>query len=238
VIIRRLASSQQLITQPAHAALAERIMRQWQPGHFPDSPRKASILNAIEHHDIGWSDIDETLVVDETTGRLLDFMEVSDAVKRDTSSRGIERLSLDPYGAALVAQHRLHVYRRYAGNPEWDGFFAEVAAARDKYFRSAGGVSLDELLRDYTFVRAGDLASLAFCNNWPDTADDGCGYSMRLEGASLFIVPDPFDGRTIEIAIEAREIDTRSFASAEHARRVVAAAPIVTLKGLVKGRRG
>ena len=235
MIIRRFASSQQLITQPDHAALAERIMRQWQPGIFPDSPRKASILNAIEHHDSGWADIDETLVVDVTTGRLLDFMEVSDALKRDTSSRGIEHLSLDPYAAALVAQHRLHVYRRYAGHPEWSGFFTDVTAARDTYLRAAGAVSLDELLRDYTFVRAGDLASLAFCNNWPDTADDGCGYSMRLEGSSLSIVPDPFGGRTIEIAIDAREIGTQSFASAADARRVVAAAPVVTLKGVVRG---
>ena len=118
VIIRRFASSQQLITQPAHAALAERIMKEWQPGHFPDSPRKDSILNAIEQHDCGWSDIDETLVVDETTGRLLDFMEVSDALKRDTSSRGIERLSLRPVrgrsgGAAPAA--RLSPLRRPPG---------------------------------------------------------------------------------------------------------------------------
>ena len=122
-------------------------------------------------------------------------------------------------------------------HPEWSGFFADVTSARKTYLRAAGGVSLDELLRDYTFVRAGDLASLAFCNNWPETADDGCGYSMRLEGASLCFVPDPFDGRTIEIAIEAREIDTQSFASAADAIRVVAAAPIVTVKGLVRGRR-
>jgi Protein of unknown function (DUF3891) len=238
VIIRRFASSQQLITQPAHAALAERIMRQWQPGHFPDSLRKASILNAIEHHDSGWSEIDEALVVDETTGQLLDFIEVPDSLKRDSSSRGIERLALDPYAAALVAQHRLHVYRRYAEHQEWAAFFASVKAARDSYLRAAGPGSLDQLLRDYAFVRAGDLASLAFCNNWKDTAADECGYAMHLEGTSLFIVPDPFDGRAIEIDIEAREVDNQSFASAADARRAVAAAPIVTLKGLVRGKSG
>ena len=53
--IRRSGSSQQLITQPAHAALAARIMRQWEPDHFPDSSRKSSILKAVEHHDIGWA---------------------------------------------------------------------------------------------------------------------------------------------------------------------------------------
>ena len=65
--IRRSGSSLHLITQPAHAALAARIMRQWDPSHFPDSSRKRSILKAVEHHDIGWADVDATLVVDETT---------------------------------------------------------------------------------------------------------------------------------------------------------------------------
>jgi hypothetical protein len=235
VIIRRHPSSQQLITQPAHAALAARIMRQWRPRHFPESARKASILNAIHLHDTGWAEIDETLVVDEADGRLLDFTEVSDALKRETSSRGLERLTNDPYAAALVAQHRLHVYRRYAGDPEWRDFFADMTAVRDTNLRAAGEASLDRLLDDYRFVRAGDLASLAFCNNWPETADDGCGYAMRLDGTYLVTAPDPFEGAAIPFDIDAREIDNRSFASADDARRAVAAARVVTLTGVVKG---
>jgi uncharacterized protein DUF3891 len=235
VIIRRFPSSQQLITQPEHAALAARIMRQWQDDHFPESSRKASILHAIEQHDCGWAEIDETLVVHETTGQLLDFLEVPDAVKRDTSSRGIEHLSCDPYAAALVAQHRLHVYRRYAEHPEWKAFTAEVTATRDAYLRAAGHTSLGELVGDYALVRAGDLASLAFCNNWSNVDPDGCGYVMRLEGTSLLVSPDPFGGRTVEIAMDAREIANRSFNSAADARQAIAAAKVVTLRGLVTG---
>jgi len=235
MIIRRFATSQQLITQPAHAALAARIMRQWGHGSLPDSPRKASILNAVEQHDSGWSEIDETLVLDGTSGNLVDFIDVSDALKRETSSRGLESLSSDPYAAALVAQHRLHVYRRYRDHPEWDAFFAAMADARDTCLGRADS-SLDQLLDDYRFVRAGDLASLAFCNDWKDTADDGCGYAMHLDGTTLLIGPDPFAGRTIAIDIDAREIVNRPFASAAEARRVVVSAPTVRLKGLVKGR--
>ena len=209
-------------------------MRQWQSDHFPDSPRKASILNAIEQHDNGWAEVDGDLVVDETTGQLLDFLELPDALKRDTASRGIERLADDPYAAALVAQHRLHVYRRYAEHPEWRTFFDTVRATRDTYVQ-AGAWSLAQLLGDYTFVRAGDLASLAFCNNWAETADDGCGYAMRLDGTILMIMPDPFEGRTIDIEIEAREITPQTFDSAARARIVVANAPVVTLRAQVKG---
>ncbi|MGH7490990.1 MAG: DUF3891 family protein [bacterium] len=235
MIIRHFASSLQLISQLQHAALAARIMRHWQPDHFPESPRKASILNAIAQHDHGYTEIDEALVVDEATGQLLDFMEISDALKRDTSLRGIERLASDPYAAALVAQHRLHVYRRYTEHPEWSAFFTHVMSARDAHLRTAGSVSLEELLRDYAFVRAGDLASLTFCNNWSEVDSDSCGYSMRLMGTSLIIIPDPFGGRTFEIKIDACEIAHQSFSSAADARRVAASAPIVTLRGFVSG---
>jgi hypothetical protein len=235
MIIRRLASSLQLITQPDHAALAERIVRHWQADGLPESPRKASILRAAEQHDNGWEEFDDTLVIDEKTGQLLDFIEVPDAVKRETSSRGIERLESDPYAAALVAQHRLHVYRRYKEHPDWKSFFDGVAAARDKYLRDSGHASLEQLLHDYRFVRAGDLASLAFCNNWTEVEAGECGYAMRFDGTALALNPDPFDGHTVEIGIDAREIAAQSFASAQDARRVFASAPVVTLRGIVRG---
>ena len=235
MIIRRSDSTLHLITQPAHAALSERIMRGWGSDHFPETPRKASILHAIEQHDLGWAEFDQTLVVDEATGQLLDFTEVPDDVKRATSTRGIPPLASDPYAAALAAQHRVHVYRRYNEDPAWQPFFAEVISMRDSYLRAAGGSSLDELLRDYRFVRAGDLASLVFCNNWTDAEDDGSGYSMHLAGTTLTITPDPFEGRTINIDIEARVVENKRFASIAEAREAVAAARLVTLTGQVRG---
>ena len=235
MIIRRSASQLQLITQPAHAALSARIMREWGPAHFPETQRKASILKAVEQHDCGWADVDEALVLETATGRLLDFTEVSDAVKRDTSSRGIPPLASDPYAAALAAQHRLHVYRRKAANPEWAEFFAVMTATRDSFLRAARVESVDELLRDYRFVRAGDLASLAFCNEWTNTEEDGCGYSMQWDGTTLTISPDPLDGRTIEMDVPARVIDDKRYGDLDEARRAVAASPAIAVTGKVRG---
>ncbi len=127
------------------------------------------------------------------------------------------------------------MYRRYADHPDWRTFFEAVRTARNVYLDAAGRASLDGLLRDYTFVRVGDLASLAFCNNWTEVDPDGCGYAIRVQGTSMTLSPDPFGGRTIEIEIEAREISRQSFGSAADAQRVVAAAPVVTLRGLVGG---
>lgn len=68
-----------------------------------------------------------------------------------------------------------------------------------------------------------------------DVAAEECGYAMRLARTTLFVAPDPFGGRTVEIEIDAREIGSPFFGSAADARRVVASAPIVKLRGLVKG---
>lgn len=235
VIIRRTNSILYLITQPSHAALSARVMREWGSAYFPETPRKSSILHAIEQHDCGWSTYDDELVLDPSTGQLLDFTEVPDAVKRGSSTRGIPPLAMDPYAAALAAQHRLHVYRRYVGDPDWDRFFAEMSATRDSHLRAAGGVTLDEMLRDYRYLRAADLASLAFCNEWPTTEDEGCGFSFQFDGTTLTVAPSPFDGRTIEIDINARAIENKRFGSAAQARDAVASARVVTLKGMMRG---
>jgi hypothetical protein len=110
-----------------------------------------------------------------------------------------------------------------------------VTALRDRFRREAGSPSLDELRHDYSWVRAGDLASLAFCTMEDAKDPDGCPYSMRLSGSTLSVAPDPFGGREIPIEIRAREIEPQTFDSAESARRVVCAARVVTVRGTVKG---
>ena len=91
------------------------------------------------------------------------------------------------------------------------------------------------MLRDYRLLRAGDLASLAFCNEWADTADDGCGYSMHCDGTTLTINPDPLGGRPIDIDIQARVISDERFGVPAEARRAVAAAQVITITGVVRG---
>ncbi|MBZ0114843.1 MAG: DUF3891 family protein [Thermoanaerobaculia bacterium] len=235
MIIRCLASTQLLITQPNHAGLARRILEEWDELHFPDSPRKESILRAADHHDDGFAGIDDTLVVDDETGRLLDFIEIPDSLKRETAMGGIEGLTSDPYAAALVAQHRLHVYRRYDGIPEWNSFFTSVLEKRDQFLDAYGLASAEQMLRDYALVRAGDLASLAFCTESTEIRSDGCGYEIRLLDRTLVFDPDPFAGRTVSLAVEGREIAATTFSSAVTARQTLESAPVVSLRGLAAG---
>jgi hypothetical protein len=112
-----------------------------------------------------------------------------------------------------------------------------MASARDRHLVAAGGVTLADLLRDYLFLRIGDLLSLTFCNGWTDvqTDDVGSGCSMRLDGARLIVTPDPFEGREVPLEIAARELPGRPCPSAAEARHVFDAAPIVRVTGFAAG---
>lgn len=207
MIIRPSGSSQLLITQPDHAALAARLMQHWSADGLPDSPRRPTILLAIREHDNGWREVDRSPIVDEATGRILDFVNAPEDVRRAVWPRGVGRLAHTPYAAALVAQHALHIYRRYRTAPAWSSFFGEMEAARARHLEATSGATLDELLRDYFFLRIGDLASLTFCNGWTDAQSDDAGYTIRLEGSRLMVTPDPFAGRRVPLEVAARAAD-------------------------------
>jgi hypothetical protein len=239
MIVRANGASLLLVTQPDHAALAARIMDHWRAGGFSGASRRDSILSAIEQHDHGWLEVDAAPLVDLETGRLLDFVAAPGDIKRAIWPRGVERLAAAPHAAALVAQHALHIYRRYRTEPDWASFFAGMESARDRHLRNAGAIAIDDLMRDYLFLRIGDLMSLTFCNGWTETQTDdaGVGYEMRLDVTRLVVTPDPFDGREVPLEVAARELPARPFRSAADARNAFAAAPTVMLRGAAHGRK-
>jgi hypothetical protein len=235
MIIRTGGTSQFLITQPDHAALAARIMRVWPGDGLPDSPRRSDILRAIDEHDHGWTQVDAAPIVDVVTGDILDFVNAPDEVRRQVWPRGVERLAATPYAAALVAHHAIHVYRRYRPHLEWKEFFRTMEEARARFLRETQALTLNELFRDYLYLRLGDLLSLTFCNAWTEVQTDDSGYAIRLDEALLVVTPDPFAGSELPIEVSARELPNRSFTSAAAAREAFAAAPTVTLTGVIKG---
>jgi hypothetical protein len=234
VIIRPTESSHLLITQPDHAALAARIMQQWRADGLAHAPRRRAILLAVEEHDNGWREVDAVPMVDEASGRVLDFVNAPDEVRRAIWPRGVERLAATPYAAALVAQHAVHIYRRYRDDPHWASFFATMEAARDRHLHAAS-VAIEDLLHEYFFLRIADLASLTFCNAWTDTQTDDSGYTVHLDGVRLVVTPDPFDGGEIELEITGRELPAGPFLSAADVQRAWSAARPVVLTGVAVG---
>jgi Protein of unknown function (DUF3891) len=233
VIVRPHPDHLLLITQPDHAALAAGIMDAWQQ-LLPDAAVRDVVLLATREHDNGWHEPDAAPLVDETSGRILDFMSAPESVRQSIWPRAVERLSSTPYAAALVAQHALNVYDHYRKLPAWRPFFERMESARHDALRRAAPHTIEDLARDYFFVRMGDLASLTFCNGWnePQRLD---GFELRLEGPRLTIRPDPFDGREVPLSISARELPARHYRSDADAYEAFRSAPTVIVDGVALG---
>jgi hypothetical protein len=234
MIVRPHGSSLLLITQPDHAALAARVMDRWLTRGFPAEPRRAAILRAVAEHDDGWREVDAAPLVDPAAGRIQDFISAPAAVRQGVWPRAVDRLAGDPAVAALVSQHAIQIYSRFTDDPAWRAFFAEMTTRRDEHARAAG-LSAEALAHDYFFVRAGDLISLTFCNEWGDVQHfDGHDIQLR-DGGVITIRPDPFGGSTVPFDISARVLPNRTFRSPAEAAEVYRGASVITLSGIAKG---
>jgi hypothetical protein len=231
MIVRRDGSVLHLITQPDHAALAGRIMAHW--AGLDSHPHHDSIFIAISEHDNGWREPDAAPSIDATTSRIHDFMTAPAAVRQGVWPRAVERLSHDPWAAALVAQHAVTVYDRFRSDREWADFFREMEAMRDRLVASTA-LTREQLDADYPFVRIGDLISLVYCNKWRE--ETYREWTFRFDRDVVTVTPDPFGGREIPFEIAAIELPDRKFASDDDLRTSLADAPRVLLTGAL--RRG
>lgn len=232
MIVRDLDGTLELITQPDHAHLAERIMSRC--NELSRHPRAASILRAVREHDNGWVEEDALPRIDPDTGRVVDFISAPAATRQGVWPRGVSRVA-DPWSAALVAQHAITVYDRYRDHPDWLQFFAEMHKIRDREVRGSGG-ALDDLLADYTWVRLGDLVSLVFCTNWIEEQQFG-EWAVGYDGTRVRVRPDPFGGREVPFQISARRVRSMRFGSDRELQDALRHAPTILLTGAAVGAR-
>jgi hypothetical protein len=217
-----------LIRQPDHAHLAGAIMAQCRP--LDTRQRRPSILRAIAEHDNGWTEEDETPLFNEMSGGVYDFMTAPLAVRLRVWPRGVARLAAVPWTAALVAQHADTIYDRYHSDPDWRTFFADIRRRRDALVAETG-LTLEDLVDDYAFVRLGDLISLAFCTGWPEEHRFD-KVTVRPAGTRVIVSPDLF-GRPIPIEITARSLPNVRYRSASALTAAFSNAPLVTIRGEV-----
>lgn len=232
MIVRPADGVRHLITQPDHAALAGRIMARW--SSLAEADRREAILHAVAAHDDGWREPDAAPTCDPATGAIRDFVGVPTAVKQAVWPRALAGLADAPWTAALVAHHALSVYDRFRPDPEWAAFFAGMEAARDRLV-VASGLPIEALVRDYVYVRLGDLASLAFCNAWTEPQVLGPWTMRLLDTCHLLVEPNPFV-HDVPIAVDARVLPLTRWPDDAQLQAAWHDAPTVTLTGLVVGR--
>jgi hypothetical protein len=228
MIVRPAGASVHLITQPDHAHLAARIIEH--DVALAKRPRRDAILLAVAEHDNGWTEEDAAPILN-STGYVADFVNVTLAVRHRVWPRAIQRLEQHPWTAALVAEHAVVVYDRFRSETGWTPFFASMEAARDRMVR-ASGLSYNELVSDYTFLRLADLISLVFCMAAPEAQHFG-QWSVEFTGDRVVVSPNPFGDVTIPIEIRAREMLDQPFRSEEELHATIKSASTVILRGAV-----
>ena len=228
MIVRPGAGVLHLITQPDHAALARRIMEHW--SSLAKAERRRDILTAIEHHDRGWGGPDAALTVDPASATIRDFISVPAAVRQAVWPRSVADLAAAPWAAALVAHHAVTVYDRYRHDAEWRDFFPAMTALRDEHLARAAG-DLKSLVRDYVYLRLGDLVSLTFCTGATTPAALG-PWTIRLAGAHVHVTPNPF-AIDLPFAVEAREVPEVPYPTDEALRAAITAGRSRALEGLL-----
>lgn len=231
MIVRTVPGGLQLITQPDHADLARDIMEHCVP--LAARPRRDVILHAIAEHDNGWAEEDAAPTIDHATGNVADFVTAPVSVRHAVWPRAVARLADTPWAAGLIAQHALTIYDRLRPDAAWVSFFAGMEAARDDMLR-ASGLALDDLLEDYAFVRLADLISLTFCTGWDDEQRFG-PWRVQRSATRVVVTPDVFGGALIPVAIEAREIHSRSFRSDAELRDALGEATTTMVRGEIAG---
>jgi hypothetical protein len=213
-----------LITQPDHAQLAETIVAAVRTEAPLDTAARSAILLATREHDNGWIEVDALPTVDPATGRPSDFMSGPAAVKHELWRRGIARAArADVLAGALVAEHALTVYGYRRDDATWTSFFSTIESMRDALVERTGFTDREMFDAYYRCVRLGDSFSLQFCNGWMAPATT-LGYEAVMDGTTLRITPDPFNGATVNLRIVGRRIPARRYLDDAHVRSAIAAA--------------
>jgi hypothetical protein len=234
MIIRVDGDSLLFITQPDHARLAVQAISDWRTDGFDGNPRRASVLLAAREHDNGWQEEDATTHVDPR-GKPLDFICVAADVRQRIWPRAVERLApVDPYAAALVAQHALAIYSQHESELSWNPFFEMMRTRAAALLEQIRGTAVQDIGMDYPFVNAADRISLAFCTGWTQPLES-FGRRIILNGSVVEVSPDPYAGARIPLRVMARRVANRAYASAADLRAALDDAPVEVLEGEATG---
>ena len=155
-----------VITQNDHAHFASELLALWRAGGLPRHPRRDQILIAAREHDNGWREPDSAPHCDPETGQPYNFRTIPEDLRRELWRRGARRFrDRDPWVAALIVQHALHLHREQAADSGWRELFDEWRRRREKLLDQCDA-GTEELELDYAWVELSDTLSLGLCERW------------------------------------------------------------------------
>jgi hypothetical protein len=195
VIIRERSDSFSLFGQHEHALIAGEFARRWGEGPSPFEPT----IYAIANHDLAWREPDRVVLWNEEKDRPYSFMDYPLHLKLPAQKWGIDQVEAhDPYAGCLCSMH----YARFLLDAERSEEIEYRDGEFERQARINEGMSvaeLENLERNFRFLRLCDGISLFLCLNEPGGDDDPSPYpgGFEFEGTRFGIVWE--DSRTLSL---------------------------------------
>lgn len=201
MIVREVPEGFVLIGQHDHGLAAGEIARHWGRESRP-SP---STVYAVAQHDLGWRELDESVLWNEETDRPHDFLDYPAEPKVRAFAAALDLLEeRDPYATCLSSMHYATLMQ--GSEKEAEVRFREAEIRRQQRLREdIADESVEGLEHDLRFLKLCDGLSLFLCLNepgqeasypapYPDGfALDGKEYSPGwIDERTLRVRPDPF----------------------------------------------
>ena len=213
MIVRERADSFVLVEQHEHGLVSGKLARRWAEKPVPLEPT----LFAVENHDVAWRVPDREVLWNQDSGRPYSFLDYPLAPKLAAQRRGIDAVEgHHPYAGCLCSMH----YARFmvgSEDPAAVGFVEGETARQERLRRGMSRVDLDNLERNFRFLRLCDGLSLYLFlygpgedGYPPPTPDgfelDGTRYKISWQDESAvrldpFPLTEPFD-----VSVSYREV--------------------------------
>jgi len=213
VIVRERPDSFLLFEQHEHALVAGEFARRWREKPQPFE----STVYAVANHDLAWREPDREVLWNEEKFRPYSFMDYPVDLKLPAQRRAIDLVEdHDPYAGCLCSMH----YARFlldSERPEEVEFREGELKRQDRLRKGMGDEELENLERNFHFLRVCDGLSLFLCLNEPGGGDRPPPYpgGFQLEGTrfepvweddrTLRLDPNPFP-EEIGVAIPYRMV--------------------------------
>ena len=227
-----------LLSQVEHARIAGEIAAAWGGPHVEPIVPRAEIVDAVFHHDDGWSEWERHPDVDPITGNPYAFTDMPGNVKFAIWRKSIAAaLALGPLPAAVVARHFIGLERGTNRWQETGGYtdsdareFIECYTALadqwiDQWSRESPSNTESIARRGREWLQWFDVLSLWLCmseRRVPQRFDAPSTGAITMQpqatitssSACIVVDPWPFQRQAIRLKIEGQHVHRRRYRDA------------------------
>ncbi len=188
-----------LVEQHHHGLVSGEFARHWAAG----VPIREAALYAISNHDVGWRELDETVLWNDEAGRPYSFVDYPAGPKLRAYANGLDYIQArSPYAACLCSMHYGSFVRGARREPAVS--FREAEARRRRGIETAlSEEEIGSLEHNFRLLQLCDELSLFVCLNEPGSNDyphykDGFGFDGSQVRARL--------GGRADVALESQPV--------------------------------